>query len=116
MSANALNILISLYLILNTIRVFSYVPQIVAVAKDKSPALAISLITWGFWTSANMITGLYATFIVNDFKLALMNYGNTLGCGIVICIVIYKRYKYAQKPVLVQTVTEVSVIKNVENA
>lgn len=85
----------AIYLALNSIRVFSYIPQIIAVSKDESPAKAISLMTWTFWTLANLATALYASVVVPDFLLALMSYGNTLGCGIVVGIVIYKRKKYA---------------------
>lgn len=83
-----------LYLGFNTVRVFSYLPQILAVAKERSAATAIALPTWGFWTMANFTTGLYATFVVPDYLLAIMSYGNTLGCAVVAAIVIYKRRKY----------------------
>lgn len=84
-----------LYLAFNSVRVFSYVPQIISVAKDKSPAKAISLMTWSFWTFANLTTALYATFVVPDYLLSIMSYGNTLGCGIVVAMVICKRKKYS---------------------
>ena len=86
--------IIFLYFTFNTVRVFSYVPQIVAVAKELTDAKAISLITWSFWSMANLTTGLYANFVANDMLLAWMSYGNTLGCVIVVGIVIYKRKKY----------------------
>lgn len=85
-----------IYFLLNTVRVFSYVPQIITVSKEKSTAKAISLWTWSFWTVANFITGLYATFVVKDVLLSLMSYGNTLGCGIVVGIVLFKRKHYAE--------------------
>lgn len=86
--------IIFLYFTFNTVRVFSYVPQIIAVAKDMTDAKAISLLTWSFWSMANLTTGLYATFVAHDMLLAIMSYGNTLGCTIVVGIVIYKRKKY----------------------
>ena len=86
-----------IYFLLNTVRVFSYVPQIITVGKEKSTAKAISLLTWSFWTGANLITGMYATFVVKDTLLSLMSYGNTLGCGIVVAIVLYKRRKYNEE-------------------
>lgn len=86
--------IIFLYFTFNTVRVFSYVPQIMAVAKDVSDAKAISLLTWSFWSMANFTTGLYANFVAHDMLLAIMSYGNTLGCIIVVGIVIYKRKKY----------------------
>jgi hypothetical protein len=85
---------IFMYFTFNTIRVFSYVPQIIAVSKDTTPAKGISLLTWSFWVVANLTTGLYATVVLPDMLLAIMSYGNTLGCAIVVSIVIYKRNKY----------------------
>lgn len=101
-----------IYLALNTVRVFSYVPQIIAVGKDKSPAKAIALTTWIFWTLANFTTALYASFVAPDFLLSLMSYGNTLGCGTVVAIVLYKRKKYAQidKPAISVSVVNEDVV------
>ena len=90
-----IQLITSLYLLFNSARVLSYLPQIWAVSKEESKAQAISLLTWGFWTLANFTTGLYASFVAPDFLLSLMSYGNALGCGIVVGIVLYKRVKYA---------------------
>lgn len=89
-------IVVFLYFTFNTVRVFSYVPQIIAVAKETSPAQAISLLTWSFWSMANLTTALYATVVLPDTLLAAMSYGNTLGCTIVVFIVCYKRKKYGK--------------------
>lgn len=97
----AIKLITIIYLAFNTVRVFSYVPQILAVAKDKSSARAIALSTWSFWTAANFTTGLYASFVAPDFLLSIMSYGNTLGCGIVVGIVLYKRRKYATVDALI---------------
>jgi hypothetical protein len=91
---DAMFVITALYIIFNTGRVLSYLPQIFAVAREKSAATAISLVTWLFWTGANLTTGLYATFKVPDFYLALMSYGNALGCIAVVIIVMFKRAKY----------------------
>lgn len=102
------------YFVLNTIRVFSYVPQIITVSKEKTEAKAISLLTWFFWTGANLITGMYATFVVKDTLLSLMSYGNTLGCGIVVGIVLYKRKRYSEKSIMENTgVVEIASEKEV---
>jgi cell division protein FtsW (lipid II flippase) len=85
------------YLLLNTLRAFSNIPQIVTASKEKSDARAVSLSTWSFSTSANLVTGMYATFVVKDIPLSLMSYGNTLGSGLVVAIVLYKRIKYSEK-------------------
>ena len=37
----------------NAVRVFSYIPQIVRIARDSEGARAISLSTWWLWIAAN---------------------------------------------------------------
>ncbi len=84
-----------LYFAFNSIRVLSYIPQIMSVAKEKSSANAISLMTWWFWTGANITTALYALIVLKDNMLYWMSLGNSVGCLTVILIVLYKRYQYA---------------------
>lgn len=83
------------YFLFNSFRVFTYLPQILAVSKDNTGAKAISIFTWVAWTVANLTAGLYAEFVLAnpDYMLAIMSYGNAIGCGTVIGIVMYKRSK-----------------------
>lgn len=83
------------YFIFNSFRVFTYLPQIFTVSKDNTGAKAISIFTWVAWTIANLTAGLYANFVLAkpDYMLAIMSYGNAIGCGTVIGIVMYKRAK-----------------------
>jgi hypothetical protein len=83
------------YFLFNSFRVFTYLPQILAVSKDNTGAKAISILTWIAWTIANLTAGLYAEFVLAkpDYMLAIMSYGNAIGCGTVIGIVMYKRNK-----------------------
>jgi hypothetical protein len=97
-SLTAIKIITFFYILFNSGRVFSYIPQIIAVFKEQTPVLAISLVTWSFWTAANLTTALYATVVLPDALLAAMSYGNTLGCAIVVFLVVYKRYKYNYWP------------------
>lgn len=104
--AFALKILMIAYAFFNGARVLSYVPQIIAASKDRTGAKAISLLTWGFWTMANLTTALYATYIVDDVLLMLMNIGNTFGCAVVFAIVWCKRLKYNKDHKLVGDLTQ----------
>ena len=97
-SLTTIEIITYMYIIFNSGRVFSYIPQIIAVFKEKNPVLAISLITWSFWTAANFTTALYATVVLPDVLLAAMSYGNTFCCAVVVLLVVYKRYKYDYWP------------------
>ena len=83
--------LIGLYVLTNGLRVLSYVPQIVAVARDHSGAHAIALSTWTFWTIANATTSLYAFRVPGDVLLAVISAANAICCLTVVAIVVYKR-------------------------
>lgn len=98
-SSFSIQTLIVLYFISNTLRVLSYVPQIIQVAKQKDDVKAISLITWSMWALSNLTTALYSLFVlpVADKLLAGINFANGMGCMIVILIVVSKRKAYNVK-------------------
>ena len=75
----------------NSLRVFSYLPQIVRIAADTNGASAISYLTWGLWTAANASTGFYAAINLQDFYLSAVSAINTACCLIVIVLTTIKR-------------------------
>ena len=64
-----LHAITGIYVACNAVRLLSYVPQIVAVAREHSGAHAISLVTWFFWTLSNAATTVYCSTVVNDVLL-----------------------------------------------
>lgn len=82
------------YVACNGVRLLSYVPQIVAVARERSGAHAISLFTWFFWTLSNAATALYCSSVVNDLLLAGMMWGNAAGCIAIASLTVMKRQRY----------------------
>ena len=52
------------------LRIVSYVPQIIRVARDRNGASAISCPTWLLWTGAHDSTAMYAATNLNDAWLA----------------------------------------------
>ena len=94
MEALFISSITQLCFLLNSLRILSYLPQIITIVKGKDDSKSISVLTWSFWTFTNFVTVLYTTFVHFDYILILTNVGNTLGCGIVVFLVLYKRRKY----------------------
>lgn len=87
----SIDFLTGAYAFFNSLRLVSYIPQIIAVARDRHGAVAVSIVTWLVWVGANGTTALYAGLKLGDLPLALLNGFNTVCCAIVLGIVIYKR-------------------------
>jgi hypothetical protein len=77
----------------NMLRLMSYAPQLVLLAKDKSGAKAISVSSWLIWTGANLTTSVYAWVRLADVPLSLLNAFNTGCCATMLALLIYKRTK-----------------------
>ena len=79
------------YLMTNAARIFTYLPQVVAVWRSTDGARAISLFTWSSWLVSHVAATLYGLFIVHDLffvAIALVNLG---GCGSVTLIAAHRR-------------------------
>lgn len=85
------DLILCIYSLFNALRVVSYLPQIVQIARDQDGAKAISLTTWWLWVGANGTTVLYAWVNLGDLPLAALNGMNTLACLVVIALTISKR-------------------------
>jgi len=86
-----------IYTVCNTLRLLSYLPQIVAVARENSGAHAISLMSWWFWMVSHAATAVYCATVVKDPLLAAMMWGNTVGCVAVVALTMMKRQRYGWK-------------------
>ena len=84
----------------NLLRLASYLPQIVAVARDHHGANAISLTCWTVWIGANATTSLYSWVKLADFALASMSAFNTICCLLVFFIAGYKRFIFTRSRIV----------------
>jgi len=90
------DITLALFSLFNLMRLGSYLPQIVRVAKDTDGAKAISYWTWSVWICANASTAAYAAVNLSDWALFATSSLNTLGCATVIVLTFWKRRQFAQ--------------------
>ena len=91
----AADVILLAYGICNTVRVVSYLPQIVRIARDRDGARAIALSTWWLWIAANATTALYAWVNLADAPLAFLNALNALCCLAVVALTVWKRMTMA---------------------
>jgi hypothetical protein len=83
------------FTVFSGLRIFSYVPQIRRVARDRNGAWAISYATWGLWTGANLATALYAFANLGDIYLASVSTVYAACCAAVIVLTVAKRHRRA---------------------
>jgi len=87
-----LSLVTALYAGSSALRLAAYLPQIVAIARDRSGAHAISLLTWTFWGVSHAITAAYSALLLKDTLLSGMMVGNALGCVAVIWVTLLRRW------------------------
>jgi hypothetical protein len=95
---NADDAIVLAYGLSNGLRLVSYVPQIVRVARDSDGAQAISCLTWNLWIAANASTALYAWTQLHDVPLTVMHVGNALCCAAVVALTVFKRAQLRAAP------------------
>lgn len=85
------------YLVTNAARIFTYLPQIVAVWRSTDGARAISLFTWSSWLVSHCAAILYGTLVVHDLFFVLIALVNLFGCGSVTLIALQRRLQWRRE-------------------
>lgn len=81
------------YLAINSTRIVTYVPQIVAAWRCIDGARAISLFTWSSWTVSHISGLAYGTLVLHDVFFSVITAINLLGCLSVSTIVAMHRLR-----------------------
>ena len=82
------------YVLANALRVFTYMPQIIAAWRSQDGARALSLLTWSGWLVANLSSVLYGV-LLRDAFLTLVSLSNFAGCATVTVIAVHRRRSFA---------------------
>jgi hypothetical protein len=90
-TANSFDLIALAFSVFNLLRLASYLPQIVAVARDANGATAISFSCWSVWIGANVTTALHGWVNLGDIGFTLMGIFNAVGCAAVMAIAFAKR-------------------------
>ncbi len=78
----------------NAGRVFAYLPQIVAAARCKNGATAVSRTTWSYFAFAHFTGAMYGLVVIHDFRMALVFIGNFFACCILVGLVAWKKWRH----------------------
>ncbi|MBA2548210.1 MAG: hypothetical protein H0V16_07095 [Burkholderiaceae bacterium] len=87
-------IVTTIYASCSALRLLFYVPQMVAIVRERSAAHAISLASWIFWSLSHAATAMYGYVVANDALLAAMMMCNTLGSSSIVALTLIKRLRY----------------------
>lgn len=79
------------YLVTNSVRVLTYIPQIIAVWRCRDGARAISLLTWGSWVISNAAAIAYGVLVVHDAFFVVISTINLGGCAAVTLLAAQRR-------------------------
>ena len=86
--------ILSLFALVNSVRVLAYIPQIVKTARDQNGASAISYTTWGLFFASHVTTIAYAVVCVGDPLMAVIFFGNALACLAIVAVTYMKRRNF----------------------
>ncbi len=81
------------YLISNSLRGFTYIPQIVVAWRSRDGARSLSLLTWGAWLVAHVAAVMYG-LVLRDAFFTGISLINCTGCALVTAIAVRRRQQW----------------------
>lgn len=81
------------YLISNSLRGFTYIPQIVVAWRSRDGARSLSLLTWSAWLVAHVAAVLYG-LVLQDTFFTSISLINCTGCALVTAIALRRRQQW----------------------
>ena len=82
---------VAVFAFCNSVRIFAYLPQIIAVARDQNGATAISYTTWALFAASHVSTMAYAFVVLDDWRMAAVFGANTACCTAILAVTAFKR-------------------------
>lgn len=79
------------FTVCNSARLFAFVPQIVAIWRDRHGASAVSCTSWGLFGVSHLATVAYALLDKGDWNMAAIFGANAGCCGLIIGLTLWKR-------------------------
>jgi hypothetical protein len=79
----------------NALQIVSYLPQIVAVVRDRNGASAIAYSSWVIWLAGSASTSAYAMINIWDVWLLIVNAVHAVCCLTVIVLTAWKRSQHS---------------------
>lgn len=91
------DVTLAFFLFFGSIRIVSYLPQIICITRDTNGASAISYTTWLLWSLAHLSTAGYAAINLNDAYLAGVSCVYALCCLMVLSLTLVKRTTHRRR-------------------
>ncbi len=91
------------YLVTNSLRMFTYIPQILAVWHCRDGARSISLITWYSWVVSNATAIAYGALVVHDVFFTFISSINLTCCTAVAVIASRRRRRLRSSSAAAET-------------
>ncbi|MFP4098510.1 MAG: hypothetical protein ACLFP8_00865 [Alphaproteobacteria bacterium] len=94
-----------LYSLVGVVVAAGYIPQIIKLVRATLPCHDISVFTWVVWAYTSFVSLLYSLYGQETFDIYFFsaNLINIVCVTTVICITMYKRVKYSERPATAST-------------